>query len=638
METVRCKISKIIFRTSGEDGEFYILAVKDEEKRAFSVKGTTGYSLEAGQEILATGEMGTYREQPQLTAGLIAPVVPMTNDGAHGWIKSLPIDGIGDERATQLREAFPTDLHEALGEPERLMTVDGVGKVLAERLVEAWSGLEIPAEILELFNKLDLPMRIVSKIFIACGGANVMKICEERPWDLTYRVKGLGFKIADSIAKTLNVDMQSPARYQAAIDYVMAADVEGNGHTQTDKSFLVKRMRALGLTEDDRIEAALAGIKLFSQSGPYMRETVYIDDLTGLYSTMPSLRDETYLAERIVGMLQGPNRFESRRDFYEMAIEQVSKKLGIKLDPSQEAAALNCLCNPVSVITGGPGTGKSTTQSVILKVIQMEEEIDRSVRLVAPTGRAATRLGEVTGHEGSTIHRALEYTFEGFQRSESNPLEEHNHIADEFSMADVGLAAAFLRAVSPWARLIIVGDDQQLPSVSAGQVLADMIRSEVVPVARLTVIHRQAEESGIIQAAHRAAKGLAPEANGRDVFMLEAKGAPEILGHCRRLIEDTLPEMGYDPSQDMLLVTPQRKGPLGADVLNSVIKDYLNPEDEENPAHSQKLGGKWWSIGDRVMHLKNDVSRGVMNGEIGSVSSVEPTWKIERESHRPVWR
>lgn len=632
METLRGTIKKIVYRAPADGGEFYIMFVRDASGRQISVKGNAAHAFETGQDIHVTGEMGEYRSQPQMQAGLMVPVVPPTNAGAHGWLKGQPIEGIADDRSEAIRAAFPDDLHEALYDEERLRSVEGIGKKLAHDLCEAWQHLEIPNELLELFNKVDLPMRQVNQIVSRLGGDEAMRVCSSDPWSLVRMVKGIGFKAADMIAQKFECDMECDERYDAALSYVMSASVEGNGHTQADRTFVFNRLDALGLRDVARVGAMLDDIPLASEIESDDDTPVVRDDITGFYAARHTYERERAVARRVVAALKGFNPYSGKADIYRDLIAQASEELEIVLDPSQEEAALASLLHRISVITGGPGTGKSTTQAVILRVIKMERELLRTkdaaladifkTKGVAPTGRAADRLGEVTGHEGSTIHRALEYTFEGFGRDESNPLDEINVIADEFSMADVHLADALIRALRDGSRLVIVGDDEQLPSVGPGSVLGDMIRSGVVPVSRLNVIHRQAEKSGIIDAAYRVSQGLAPEPNGVDVFMIEADGSGSVMRECRRLIEETLPEAGLDPSRDMLLVTPQRKGVLGSESLNGVIKGYLNPEDPENPDHSQKIGWTWYSVGDRVMHLQNNLEKGVMNGAIGEVVRV----------------
>lgn len=632
METLRGRIKRIIYRGAADGGEFYIMIVRDSQGREISVKGTAAHAFERGQEIHATGEMGSYKDQPQMQAGLMVPVVPPTNAGAHGWLKGQPIDGIGDDRSIAIREAFPNDLHEALLDPARLRSVEGIGKGLAQALCDAWTHLEIPNELLELFNKVDLPMRQVNQIVSQLGGDEAMRICSTEPWSLVRMIRGIGFKAADAIAVKFGCDMESDARYEAALSYVISASVEGNGHTQADRTFVFNRLDALGLKDVPRVGAMLDEIPLASEAAEFDGAAVVRDDITGFYASYRTYSKEREIAFRLVTALKAKNPFAGKKDFYRDLIAKAADEIKMTLDPSQEDAALTSLLNRVSIITGGPGTGKSTTQAVILRVIEMErkllEEMDSALaatfrtKCVAPTGRAADRLSEVTGHEGSTIHRALEYTFEGFGRDECNPLDEMNTIADEFSMADVELACALIRALANGSRLFIVGDDHQLPSVGCGSVLGDMIRSGAIPVSRLNVIHRQAEKSGIIVAAHRVSQGLAPEANGVDVFMIEAEGSGNILGKCRQLIEETLPQAGLDPNRDMLLVTPQRVGALGAEVINGAIKAYLNPHEPDNPDHSQQIGRTWYSVGDRVMHLQNNLEKGVMNGAIGEVCRV----------------
>jgi exodeoxyribonuclease V alpha subunit len=296
---------------------------------------------------------------------------------------------------------------------------------------------------------------------------------------------------------------------------------------------------------------------------------------------------------------------------------------GLVLDDSQREAAAKAISNNVSIITGGPGTGKSTTQKIILDVLQRESE--ETILLLAPTGRAAKRLTEATGQEAFTIHRGLGFDSESFsfQHHSGNPLKASTVIIDEFSMVDNHMAYSLIQALRNNARIIIVGDDQQLPSVSQGQVLADFIQSNAIPTARLNVIHRQAEESGIIKAAHDINHKKVPDDNGKDVLFFETSDDNLIKQKILHLVTEELPRQNYDINEDVMILTPMRKNSLGAWALNDIIKNAINPAIENNPKHSVEFRDKWWSVKDKVMQLRNDYDKEVFNGTIGTVEKIE---------------
>jgi exodeoxyribonuclease V alpha subunit len=355
------------------------------------------------------------------------------------------------------------------------------------------------------------------------------------------------------------------------------------------------------------------------------------DEFTGLVYPMPLLASETALARILLEARDDPARRCPSVEKAEAAIDKACRELEVRLDKDQRRAAVTALSSRVCVITGGPGTGKSTTQRVILKALT---NCGFKVGMAAPTGRAAKRLSEASDGAAQTVHRLLAWnpSTQEFSYNEENPLEFDWIIVDEFSMVDLRIAASLLRAVAPHACLTIVGDVDQLPSVSAGQVLRDLIESGVLPVVRLQTIHRQKGNSGIIIAAHRINRGEMPlgeemeGTTGFDVWELERN--QEIIQAILDLLRRDLPMRGYDPMLDVQVLAPRRTGDIGVETLNKIIKTAMNPALADG--RSTKIRGRSFTIGDRVMQLRNDYQKGVYNGEIGIVS-----WVGQTDDERP---
>ncbi|EPX83957.1 RecD-like DNA helicase YrrC [Salipiger mucosus DSM 16094] len=614
MEHYRGIIEKIIFQKSDGGTSFYILAVRSQENGRISVKGSAPTPLREEMKVTFSGEMSEYEGRPQVDAIRVSPDVPITARGARGWVMTEPVDDFGPKSAQKVIDAYPDTLHEVLTDVEAIVSA-GIRKTVADDLASAWGSLTIPNDILEMFGVEGVPHSVIKKIFDEYG-ASLTKQLERDPWAIARHVSGVGFKMMDAIAQSLGADMEADERYLAMLDYVMSAELANAGHTQVKRAYIVARARSLGFTDGERVEKAIDAA--LGEGGPLV-----LDTETDRISHRTLYQDEQAIRKNIQRLMKASRAHDTDREEYLARIKKAEEDLGITLDQSQRDAALKSLENGVSIITGGPGTGKSTTQAVILKALGMDK--GETVDLTAPTGRAAKRLGEATNSEGMTIHRLLAYDpiEGGFVHCQSNPLEATTIIADEYSMVDTHICRSLLDAVADRARVIIVGDDNQLPSVGQGQVLADLIRSEVVPLSRLEVVHRQAEQSGIITAAHAILKGEMPEFNDRDTFFWDAD-TTEAIHEKIIALYDMLAERGIADPNDIMVLSPQRKGENGSNRLNEVIKDHLNPADPEDPDHTLVANKTEWSVGDRVMQYKNCYDKEVFNGEIGTIVAVAP--------------
>ena len=611
----RADIRKIIYTTMDDSGRYFIMRIEEESYGDITVKGPSNFDLREDGAIRFKAEEGEYKGAKQLVTDFIYPDVDLTNSGAHGWLKTLPVRGLGPVASDKVRKAFPDNLNEVLSDPETVAKTADIRKEVAQSLADAWACLDTPGVVLEIFNEVEISMTDLMKALKAFG-SKLEEMMRNDPWGLARSVPGIGFLKADTIAERMGVDMKSPERYKSAIRHVIHTELPNSGDTMISHKQLLTRLGKLNVNGRQKIDETLSS--LVSD-----RSDIVLEERSGMYGARDMLTWEARVPLRIRELYDNAT-FTDREDEFLERIHKAEDKLGLTLDESQRQAALLSLTNPVSIITGGPGTGKSTTQAVIMAALEMDDL--ENIVLMAPTGRAAKRLGEATGGDGFTIHRGLAYDpiDGGFTYCRHTRLPATTIIVDEFSMVDVWLSYSLFDALSPQARIIIVGDDQQLASVGPGQVLADMIRSEVIPVSRLKVIHRQAEESGIIKAAHALNSGEEPEINNRDVFFRVESDEDDLVDEVLDLLTEELPGKGFDPNDEIMVLTPQRKGPLGSDKLNEIIKGVLNPVDEMNSEHSAKLGKRWFSVGDKVMHLRNDYEKFVFNGTIGRIVEILP--------------
>lgn len=624
----KAKVNHIIFKKENPNGDiFYILSVTSNNNDAvnslddvfgstskpYTVKGSSNAVINPGIEIEFTGKETKYKGQTQVVATYLKPSIAMTTRGALGWLLSKPVKGVGEKAIRKLEDAFPSNLADALKDPIMLVEQANISKKQAESLADAWMCVNVPSEILELFTLSKMTPSLISKCLTKYG-SRLSDVIKDDPWRLAIEVSGMGFKSADTIAKELGLNLEHQSRYEAAIRHIIVNDLRTQGHTGITEKSLLQQIGKLGIRGSDKVKEAVEA----ALGRGYVAKR---DTITKMIFDPEVLREEKEIGKKISTLLETDT--DISHDEAVSKILRMENFNGLILDESQRQAAARAITNSVSIITGGPGTGKSTTQKIILDVLQREP--DERILLLAPTGRAAKRLSEATGKEAFTIHRALGFDSEifGFQHHSKNPLKASTIIVDEFSMVDNHMAYSLTQAIGSNARLIIVGDDQQLPSVSQGQVLADFIRSDAIPTARLNVIHRQAEESGIIKAAHQINNQEIPEVNDKDVFFFESNDEKIIKDKVLNLIKTELPKQGYDINEDVMILTPMRKNTLGSWALNEIIKETVNPAKEKDLKHSVQFRDKWWSVGDKVMQLRNDYEKEVFNGTIGIVEKIE---------------
>jgi exodeoxyribonuclease V alpha subunit len=611
LDELRGTVRKVIYRTS--DG-YSVYLVLDGAKREHKITVTSAVTVEKNESIIAKGTWSRYKGKPTFKAMTIMHEIHPGSKGVVRWLKNKIVQGIGVAKTKSLAEFHGERLPEIMHDPEELAKAPKITLKDAVAISEAWTNDVGQPELVEYLGRFrELGENRIHRI-IKRYGAACKRVIEETPWKLAETINGIGFEMADRIAFAAGHKADSPTRIDAGVKHALEKKTFQGGHCAMPRDLLVREASSLLKVT---AELAAAGVDRVLET-----DLVVIDEDTGLIYPPALFRAERKLRDRLIDMISNGTRIPAEKA--EAAVRQASHELGVNLDPGQFAAAVMAVIHPVSIITGGPGTGKSTTQRVVVKALEI---LAVTYGLAAPTGRAAKRLADVTGKAASTCHRLLAFSAEkgGFEYDSSKPFEFAKMIVDEFSMIDLMLADSFTDAIRRDGGLLIVGDVDQLESVGAGQVLRDLIDCGMIPVSRLQTVHRQAGDSGIVVAAARVNTGEYPLGEGEKLkgFYVSTRFAQNdedlIRGKVVDLIARRLPAAGYDPVSDIQVLAPYRDGELGINRLNLEIKAALNPQKEDN---SVDLKGRVFSIGDRVMHLRNDYVKKVYNGELGTVTWV----------------
>jgi exodeoxyribonuclease V alpha subunit len=536
-------------------------------------------------------------------------VLPATVSGIEKYLASGLIKGIGPELAQRLVAHFGGETLTVIGEaPERLTEVSGIGPKKMDQIRRDWQTHKAAREVLVALQGLGVGMAMATKIYQQYGDQAV-EVVTTNPYQLALDIHGLGFLTADRLAGRLNLDPLTPARLAAGLLHLLDT-MAGEGHVYVPEEVLLERTEALLQVPRPPLLGTLEDL---ARAG-----RVVLPELPGgrgVYKK-PAWVAETGVAQSLGRLLTAGGSHPPLH--LQDLINRVQQQLGLTLAPEQAQAVAAAMTDKVLVITGGPGTGKTTIVSCILDLYQ---GLGARVMLMAPTGRAAKRLSETTGMTATTIHRALEFSPQtgGFRRGPAEPLKAEVVVVDETSMVDIYLMYHLLRAVPANARLILVGDAHQLPAVGPGNILKDLIDSQVVKVARLTQIYRQAKESLIVVNAHRINQGeypVLPQKFGKEDFVFLELDDPEALkARLLNLVAQELPRLyGLDPLRDLQVITPMHRGPVGIQSLNVDLQERLNPESDR-----WAWGGRVYRRHDKVMQLRNNYYKEVFNGDIGQV-------------------
>jgi len=605
-------VERVTFHNA-ENG-FCVLRVKVRGQRDLVTVVGHAAMISAGEFVQMSGRwFNDHTHGLQFKAEFLKASPPTTVEGIERYLGSGMIRGIGLVYAKKLVKAFGEAVFDLIEqEPHRLREMTGIGPKRAERIVAGWADQKVIREIMLFLHSNGVGTSRAVRIFKTYG-QEAVQLISENPYRLAKDIRGIGFKTADQIARKMGIAPDAMIRVRAGISYALGEAMD-EGHCGLPVEELLTSTAELLEVAAPLIETALA---LELEAGDVVADSVGETGcifLTGLY------RAEQSIAERLRACAVGRPSWPGIDA--EKAMSWVEGKTRLALAPSQQEAVRLALRSKVLVITGGPGVGKTTLVNAILKIVTAK---GTNVQLCAPTGRAAKRLSESTGLEGKTIHRLLETdpATGSFKRDDTNPLTCDLLVVDEASMVDVLLMRSLLRALPDSAALLIVGDVDQLPSVGPGQVLADIIGSEAVPVVRLTEVFRQAAQSRIITNAHRINEGKMPELSaeeGSDFYFVEAAD-PEIgLRKLLAVVKDRIPaRFGLDPVRDVHVLCPMNRGGLGARSLNVELQQALNPPGE---VKVERFG---WTYcpGDKVMQIANDYDRDVFNGDLGVIDRID---------------
>ena len=631
MEVRKGYVEHIVFRNNDNGYTVFQLVSEEEELTCVGLFSV----LAEGELVQVSGYM---KEHPlygeQLQVEQYELLAPEDETAMERYLGSGAIKGIGAAMAARIVRRFKGDTFRIIEEePERLAEVKGISEKKAIEISAQMEEKKDLRQAMMFLTQYGISVPLAVKIYQQYGN-RTYQVVEENPYRLADDISGIGFKIADEIASRIGIHTDSDYRIRSGLLYVLLQDT-GEGHTCLPKEDLLHRASALLGVEEEQMETQLMNL--------CMDRKLVMKEQNG--KVMVWYGQYYYMELNVAKMLHDLNlECEMEESQIVKKLSKVEKQASITLDEMQRKAVLEAVKNGVLVITGGPGTGKTTTINAIIRYFETE---DMEILLAAPTGRAAKRMTEATGWEAVTIHRLLELSgvpsddrsTASFERNEENPLEADVIIIDEMSMVDIFLMNALLKAVSVGTRLILVGDINQLPSVGPGCVLKDIIRAGSCPVVQLTRIFRQASQSDIIVNAHKINRGehVILDNKSRDFFFLQRQDPNVILRVVLALVQEKMPRYVDARPTDIQVLTPMRKGSLGVENLNEMLQRYLNPPSPEKNEKETARGR--FREGDKVMQIKNnyqiewearnrygiaiDKGTGIFNGDMGIVQQID---------------
>lgn len=644
MERFKGYVNKIVYRNEDNGYTVFELELDGDE---LTCVGNVPYVTE-GEFVEVTGE---YTEHSvygqQLKVETCEDIPPEDEKSVERYLASGAIKGIGAALASRIVRRFKADTLRIIEqEPERLAEIKGISRRMAVEISDNVTAKRDMRNAMMFLQDYGISMALSAKIYNQYG-SSVYTIMKENPYRLADDIAGVGFRIADEIARKAGIEADSDFRIKSGIMYTLL-QATGSGHIYLPQGELLEQLNTLLDTEIKDIDRHLSDLS--------MDKKIVVKQQLQENEASTDVGDGEYQAERLVygasyyymemSVAYALKALDAREsiDKHKIAdrIRRIERAEKIELDDRQRDAVIQAISSGLLVITGGPGTGKTTTINTIIRYFEGE---GMEIRLAAPTGRAAKRMTEATGCEAQTIHRMLELSgapeddrSASFLRNEENPIDADVIIIDEMSMVDIFLMNSLLKAVTPGTRLILVGDVNQLPSVGPGNVLRDIIASERFNVVKLTKIFRQATESDIIVNAHKINAGekfpIGP--SSRDFIFIRREEAGNVIGAMITLVSQKLPKYVDAKPFDIQVLTPTRKGMLGVERLNTVLQEYLNPKDSSK--QEKEIGTTIFREGDKVMQIKNnyqiewetrgkhgiptDRGMGVFNGDMGVVDNI----------------
>lgn len=613
-QTLAGVIERFLFQSADNNFVIFVLTAG---KDATIVKGNLP-ALQAGQEVQLTGHWGFHKKfGKQFEAITCISKLPTTVVGLKKYLGSGLIKGIGKVYADKLVNYFGIEILKIIdSEPQRLKEVGGIGDKRIEMIAKAWHDQKGIADVMIFLQEKDISPAYAAKIYKQYKHESIA-ILHENPYRLADEIWGIGFKMADEIAQKMGFQLYAPQRIAAGIIFALSS-AANQGHLYVELDDL--RKKSLELLQLDESHAQHLKSALHDL---YNRDKIKLITHENKHYIGTTSH---YLAE--FGVAQRIKTLQKRTSTLTFDIKTIYDQLRapraddpLVLNDDQQMGIMTCLQHKITIITGGPGTGKTT---LIKKLLATLEHSQVRYKLAAPTGRAAQRITEGTGRYASTIHRLLDFdvSIMRFTHNESNTLQLDFLIIDEASMIDIFLANAILKALPLNAHLILIGDIDQLPSVGAGNFLNDCIASKLVPCIKLTQIFRQARDSLIIVNAHRVNHGefpvsVLPDARRDFLFIKEEK--PEVtIDHIKRVLFIELKKHGI-PLDDVQILVPMNRGTVGTHTLNHQLQELLNPGDKEKVMHA----GTFYKVGDKVMQIRNNYDKKIFNGDIGTISTID---------------
>ena len=587
--------------------------------------------ISEGESVALSGNWTQHPDYgEQFKAEYYETVLPSDEEAIVKYLGSGIISGIREATAKKLVAHFGTEILDImLQNPERLAEIKGISREKAEKIGKSFAETRSMQNVVMFLQQYSITANMAVKIHSVLG-SNAVEMIKKNPYILADMVDGIAFKTADTIAFNMGMPRNSLDRIKAGVKHILRDAAFTSGHVFLPKTVLIEHSVYTLKVEESEVEAAISAL--------VGSKDIFPDNVGGInaYYLYEYYEAEYYISRRLIALVNSEQKFTMNENEAERAIDEYEAESDIHLATEQRSAVVTALMSGCMVLTGGPGTGKTTTINTIIKLF---EDLKLSIALAAPTGRAAKRMSQITGCEAKTIHRLLGVQrasdgYNVFTHNEENPLSADVIILDEVSMIDITLMSAFLKAVKRGARVIFSGDADQLPSVGPGNIIHDMIESKTIPVIQLNQIFRQAEESLIIVNAHRINHGELPELkeHASDFFFLKRRTPEESAYTIADLFKNRLPKSyGVDPLSSIQIISPTKKGLAGTVALNKLLQSHINPYDELRPQYA--YGSITFRVGDKVMQTKNNYDipytrekgedgTGIFNGDMGIIEAI----------------